>query len=83
MDFTPITLIRQTPAQCNISRARFTVTLEKTLATFYAQSRLVMLPRRCLTATAGTSLVRGSYYLTQLVGNVNNITKMLVQAAAH
>ena len=30
------------------------------LATLYAQSRPAMLPRRCLTATAGTSLVRGS-----------------------
>jgi len=30
------------------------------LATLYAQSRPVMLSRRCITATAGTSLVRDS-----------------------
>jgi len=31
------------------------------LTVFYTQSRSVMLPRVCLTATAGTYLVRGSY----------------------
>jgi len=31
------------------------------LIVFYTQSRSVMLPRVCLTATAGTYLVRGSY----------------------
>jgi len=30
------------------------------IATLYAQSRPVMLSRRCITATAGTSLVRDS-----------------------
>jgi len=38
----------------------FSYSYSNRLATLYAQSRPVMLSRRCITATAGTSLVRDS-----------------------
>jgi len=65
------------------------------LAMLYTQSRSVMLPRLCLTATAGTYLVRGSNCkshdalkqravrdLLKLI-SLAWLAKALVQAAAH
>lgn len=66
------------------------------LAMLYAQSRSVMLPRLCLTATAGTYLVRGSnckshdalkqrasYAITQKNVSRIELAKTLVRAATH
>jgi len=71
----------------------FECSVSNSLATLYAQSRPVMLSRRCITATAGTSLVRDS--LTEInhssisrVDFTENsvqiiLTGMLVQTFVH
>jgi len=67
LDLTPRTCLPRTSPRCEdpgsltpVVTPRFNAGIWARVAALYAQSRPAMLPRRCLTATAGTSLVRAS-----------------------
>jgi len=67
LDFNPWARELQTPnaykaltQELRVSNPRCYAPTLGCLATLYAQSRPAMLSRRCITATAGTSLVRDS-----------------------
>ena len=64
LDFTPQTCRPPTPPPCSHRKGEEvrtpTCPSAGSVAALYAQSRPAMLSRRCLTATAGTSLVRDS-----------------------
>ena len=74
--------------QVRVFRPRCLRNVQSNLATLYAQSRPAMLSRRCITATAGTSLVRdsqtvASHYPTTREAPTGALTRMLVQTFVH